>query len=397
MGAPAGVCDPSWIKAKPLPLRGPNWVPTECESPLYHNAMRILQVLKELKHGGAENVVISLLKGVQAQGHQIAVAATPGEWSDRFPGSHYRLPQTGLDPRHMLAGARGVALAVADFRPDIVHAHNPGIIAATALATRRGRTVPAVGTTHGGVSAATLGRHARLFGLAGLPIISCGPGVTSELQRHRFSPAITIPNGIDLTIPDRRPDSVAVRASLAIPADQPMIVFVGRLTPAKNQQQAIKALIQLPDTRLVLCGDGPARTNLETLAADVGVADRVQFLGMRKDVGDLVRAADALVLTSLYEGLPLTLLESMSIGTPVIATSAIGNRELIDHEVNGLLVPVGDPTALAAAIRQLLSDRELATRLTAGAHATVREYTVTGMVQRHLSYYESTIARHATR
>lgn len=141
-------------------------------------------------------------------------------------------------------------------------------------------------------------------------------------------------------------------------ADRPTLLAVARLHPWKGIDHLILALHQLRDLRLVVVGDGPDRPRLAELAAPLG--DRALFTGAlaQKRVHRLMRAADALALYSGYEGLSHTLLESLQLGTPALASDIGGNAEIVQHGVNGLLVPYNDPAALRQGIAQLLDRRQ---------------------------------------
>ena len=140
--------------------------------------------------------------------------------------------------------------------------------------------------------------------------------------------------------------------------DRPTLITVARLQRWKGIDHLIRALSAMPDLRLIVVGDGPDRPRLAALAAKQG--DRVSFTGQlaRQRVLTLIKAADGLALYSGYEGLSHTLLESLQLGTPVLASDIGGNREVVRHGVNGLLLPYPDVAALQRGISQLLDRRE---------------------------------------
>ena len=140
--------------------------------------------------------------------------------------------------------------------------------------------------------------------------------------------------------------------------DGPTLITVARLQPWKGIDHLIAALSQLPDLRLVVVGDGPDRARLEALARPLG--KRVTFTGLlaASEAHRLMAAADGLALYSGYEGLSHTLLESLQLGTPVLASDIGGNREIVSHGVNGLLIPHVDVSALRWGIQQLLERRD---------------------------------------
>lgn len=149
------------------------------------------------------------------------------------------------------------------------------------------------------------------------------------------------------------------------------LITICRLVPWKGVDAVIRALPALPDTRLVVAGDGPMRAGLESLARECGVAERVLLLGdvPHFAVHGYLRQCDAFILNSTYEGLPHVVLEAMAAGIPVIATDAGGTGEVVRDGITGSLVPVGDETALCAAITRIWQDSKFAGRLIANATA----------------------------
>ena len=155
--------------------------------------------------------------------------------------------------------------------------------------------------------------------------------------------------------------------------DASTLVFVGRLTSQKGLRVALEALREVPSARLQLVGDGPERERLVRLARDLGLADRVVFAGAlpRDRVLRRLAGARAAILPSLWENLPHAAVEALSVGTPVVATAVGGVPEVVHDDVNGLLVPPGDPHALAGAIARIVEDSALRARLAAAAQPSV--------------------------
>jgi glycosyltransferase involved in cell wall biosynthesis len=191
-------------------------------------------------------------------------------------------------------------------------------------------------------------------------------------------------------------DRATVRAELGIGPDQRVILAVARLTQWKGIDTVIRALRTLNLTegnrnRLVVVGEGPDRARLEALAAELPIGV-VRFIGEqpRREVGRWMLASDLLALCSGYEGLSHVLLEAMAAGLPVLASDVGGNRALVKDGENGLLVPYGDVSAMAATLQRLLDDAELRTRLGATARAEAAERTVDRLVDRTLAvFYEA--------
>ena len=161
-------------------------------------------------------------------------------------------------------------------------------------------------------------------------------------------------NGVDAQA-FRPADRVTARAALGL--DGPALLSVGHLIERKGHHRTIAALRALPDATLLIAGEGPLRADLEALAARLGVAARVRFLGARPqaDLPDLYTAADAMVLASSREGWANVLLESMACGTPVVASPIPGNPEVVQSREAGLIAPANTPEGIAEAVRDLLA------------------------------------------
>ena len=151
------------------------------------------------------------------------------------------------------------------------------------------------------------------------------------------------------------------------------IAFAGRLTAQKSLSRALEAVRAADGVRLVIAGDGPDRAPLEAQAERLGLDDRVRFLGAqpRERVVELFHAADATILTSSWENFPHTVVEALAVGTPVLAMEAGGVGEVVEDGVNGLLVPAGDTSALAEAVRRYFGDADLRDGLRSRAAASV--------------------------
>lgn len=158
--------------------------------------------------------------------------------------------------------------------------------------------------------------------------------------------------------------------------DGPTLAFAGRLTPQKSLDVALHALARSRGVSLVLAGDGPDAEQLRRLAGELSLDGRARFVGPqpREAVFELLRAADAALLSSSWENFPHMVVEALAVGTPVVATATGGVAEIVDDGRNGLLVPPGDPDALAAAIHRFFGDEELRDRLRAAAVQSVAEY-----------------------
>ena len=201
-----------------------------------------------------------------------------------------------------------------------------------------------------------------------------------------------IPNAVATGAP--APFDEELRRSLGAADGMPLVLTTARLEPQKGLPHLLDAAMMVPDASFVVAGEGPDRAALEARIAALGLAGRVRLLGHRDDVRQLLAVADLFVLPSLNEGLPLSVLEAMGAGVPVVATSAGGTAEIVRDGVTGVLVPPGDAGALADAIRSLLSDRARSTRLAAAGRDLVgREHSASAMAAATARLYEDILAR----
>ncbi|MER3409103.1 MAG: hypothetical protein C4306_03150 [Thermoleophilia bacterium] len=170
------------------------------------------------------------------------------------------------------------------------------------------------------------------------------------------------------------PERGAAREALG--EDRPLLVFAGRIGRQKALEVALAAVAQVEGVSFLVAGEGPERAAMERRAQALGLGDRVRFLGPlpRQRVLELFRAADATVLSSTWENFPHAVIESLAVGTPVIATRVGGVAEVVEEGVNGLLVPPGDAQALAQAIRRLLAEPGLRQQLAAKAEDSVARF-----------------------
>lgn len=345
--------------------------------------MRILHAIQELGTGGAERVVVALAQGAQVAGHEVAVASVAGSLADEIDGPHYSLPLVERRVWRLPGAIFVLRRAVHSFRPDLVHAHNPGLAAAAGPATLRGRRPPGLVSVHG-VPDEDYRRAAQVLRLAGLRVVACGPGVELGLEEAGLRPAATILNGVS---PAPRPaDRAALAREWGIPSDRPLAIAVGRLVPVKNHELAIRALAEVDGATLAIVGEGPLRDDLLRVAKAAGVEDRVVFAGLRPDARELIGAADAVVLPSRAEGLPLVALEALAAGTPLVAAAVRGVRELVDDDT-AFLAPPDDPSALAAELRRALTDKELADRVSRAGLKVAARHSVEAMVAAYLDLY----------
>jgi glycosyltransferase involved in cell wall biosynthesis len=229
--------------------------------------------------------------------------------------------------------------------------------------------------------------------------------VRSWLLGQGYDPAkiVVIRNGVDLNRFSHAPDAGRIRRELGIPVTAPIVAVASRLHRLKGIEQFLEAAAvvgrRFPDVRFLVIGEtSPTeRTYLDdltALAARLGIRDRVVFTGLRDDVPVLLACSAVSVMPSLNEALSNVLLESMASGVPVVATRVGGTPEAVQDGVTGLLVPPGDPGALARSINRLLSDPEFAERLGRGGRQRVRrQFSLDAMVQATERLYHMLLER----
>jgi len=174
------------------------------------------------------------------------------------------------------------------------------------------------------------------------------------------------------------------QAAWRIPLDAPVVGTVTRLSPQKAPLDFVKAMgivaQSIPNARFMMVGDGPLRPQMESLAAELGIADRLILTGLRRDVPELMAAFDVFVLSSLWEGLPRVLPQAMATGLPIVATAIDGNAEAVSDGVNGILVPPANPSALSKAVIKLLNNPQLAKQLGQAGKKRAAEFSAEKMV-----------------
>jgi glycosyltransferase involved in cell wall biosynthesis len=292
----------------------------------------------------------------------------------------------GRKPGRDFGVSRRMARAVRERRIEVIHAHQYTPFFYSALAkvlcgfgpkvilTEHGRHYPdRVSPVRRGLNRLVFDRLAdavnacSLFSAEGLVKIDGFAGARVGV----------IENGIEVDRYGPPADKALAKADVGLNPHRRHLVHVARHHPVKDQVTLVRGFARaaphLPDVDLVMAGDGPLRDELEARARELKVHERVHFLGIRTDVPELMRAADAFALTSLSEAASLTLLEAMASALPVIATNVGGNPELARHEREGLLFPRRDAEGCATAIRRVFEDPQLAARLGAAGRARAEE------------------------
>ena len=299
-------------------------------------------------------------------------------------------------PLGLSGGVRALALArlLRTRRPAIFHATLSWPLAAKwALAAAVAARVPAVGSVQL-IPEFELGRSSywqlRALAAGVGRYVGVSRDVATELVERFHWPAAKVEVVYNAVCIDRfgAAPSPALRQELKLGRGLPVVLTCARLDPQKGHPTLLRAAAKLPGAAFVFAGEGPERGGLEDLAAELGVADRIFFLGYRSDIPELLAACDVFALPSLYEGSSLAVLEAMAAGRAVVSSKIGGTDELIEDGENGILLTPGDDEGLAAALGRLLGDEDLRRRLGAAARRRVEaDFTPEAMRDRILAIY----------
>jgi glycosyltransferase involved in cell wall biosynthesis len=285
-------------------------------------------------------------------------------------------------------------------RIDLIHAHLPftGVVARLAGKITGAKVVYTEHNLWGRLNPAMRLANRLTFGLND-HAIAVSQDVAKSMRGIDRSKLTVIDNGIDCARLAATPDqSAAVRAEFNIPTGDFLVGKVANLTPKKNHENLIEAFALLcrrhPAATLLLIGQTVDREPLlRRLANERGVGDKVLFAGARTDIPRLLRALDVFVMSSDFEGLPIALLEALSLARPVVATAVGGIPGVVRDGVDGSLVPPRDPQALAARLGELASSTDLRASMGASGQERVRSgYDISRMVTRVETIYRQVLA-----
>jgi len=356
----------------------------------------VMHILSSFEVGGAETVALEIGRRMDRAAFRVLSCSLsrPGPMEARFleagiqPLSLRRSKVIrGLDP--LLVWRLAALCRREEVR--VLHCHNSF---PTRYGTMAARLVPGavvVATQHAVWPNGAMDRPSILARITS-PFVTHFIAVADGVLRAgitrgdiRGDRATVIHNGVDVK---RFAPSVA-------PAPSRGTVVVGcvaRLSREKRHVLLMRAVKEVsrgcPEVRLHLVGDGPLRETLEAETRRLALADRVEFFGTRGDVPELLRSMDIFAMASSTEGLPLTVLEAMACGVPVVATRVGAVEEVVDHGRNGFLVPPEDPAALAAAIERLVRDEDLRTRMgNAGREIAVEQFDISAAARKHEDLY----------
>lgn len=364
--------------------------------------IRLLMVVDSMQVGGGERQVVDVAAALHGRGYEVTVACSADGMLSHVleaAGVPARILMDRLVKRRISLGyAWKLRRLLREERFDLVHAHVYASVVASALATL-GMGVPLVITQHS--EGGWRGPRTRLIGgwayRRAERVIAVSHGIRDTLVARDHVPAeriVLIPNGVPGT-----DGTTGMEPKLP---EGPIVGMVSRLEPEKGVRVLLQAapaiLARFPACHMVVVGDGSLRGELEGRVAEIGLQDRVHFLGFQPRAPALMDRFDLLVLPSLSEGTPLVVLEAMAAGVPVVASDVGGIPGQIRNGQEGLLVPPGDPMALSQACIELLSDPGRARQLGAnGRQRAASCFDHETMVHRIEAVYQAVLAGAAGR
>jgi glycosyltransferase involved in cell wall biosynthesis len=336
---------------------------------------RLLQAMAGARHGGAEIFFVRLAAALQRAGEQQRVLIRRDrDRSQRLRDAGVAVAELGFGGALDVASRLAFRREIADWRPHIV----------LSWMNRATRLCPRGDFVHVG----------RLGGYYDLKYYRrCDHLIGNTRAIVAYAVAAGWPEDRIDYLPNFVPDLRQRAGSGAAAAGRPLALALGRLHPNKGFGLLLEALAATRGIALWIAGDGPLRGRLERQAVRLGIAERVTFLGWRKDVSELLAVADLLLCPSLSEPLGNVVIEAWSAGLPVVATRSAGPAALIEHDETGILVPLpeepdGGPAALARAIERVCNDAALRARLgRAGRRAYEAEFTEAAVVAQYRGFF----------
>lgn len=365
--------------------------------------INLLYIIESLNNGGAEVLTIRLTERIDRKrfNPMICSLSDQGPLRDILEEKNITYFTLGKKEGKDFGLPSRIRKLLKAKQIDIVHTHNQGPLLYTFLATRFLKHVVLIHTEHINLkmelSYST--RH-MIFHWILLRFINGFISIAQHLSDHFVknynlskNKIITIPNGIDVAKFEFIQRTQTLKEELGFPEDTIIIGNISALREQKDHKTLISSMEivkkQLPEAKLVIAGGGVLEKTLKQFVREKDLEEHVVFLGYRSDVANLLSGFDIFALSSLYEGLPLCLLEAMAAGLPVVATDVVGSNELIDNKYDGILIRAKDPDALGRALIELISDDKLRKKLGANGKNTVKHrYDFDKSVKNYENFYE---------
>lgn len=354
-------------------------------------------------YGGAERALLTLCAGLDSGSWRQLLIHRPDAPVQLIREAAALGVETRVSARAQgrdLVGLQRLTRLLREERAAVLHAHLPWPLRCTRglVAAMLART-PAIIATQQLYATLPLSRRLRQRALSqGVHrYVAVSQAMADEMARDLVVPARklrVVRNSVASQAFDRPPDP-ALRVILTEGADRPIVLTLARLVGRKGLNTLVDAAALVPAALFVVAGEGEDRSLLESRIRQLGLEERVRILGQRDDIPALLASCDLFVLPSLFEGLPLSILEAMAAGKPVIATAVPGTREAVKEGETGLLFPPGDAPALAHAITSVLADQALAARLGRAGQVRVRQEFSAEMMTRQVEAVYGEVLRSA--
>ena len=353
----------------------------------------ILLFSRSTQHGGTENVIVQLCEILKPLCNKVVVCTADGfdvRTINKLGIHHYMLPDiTDKSLKTMLAISRKLKLIVRNERITVIHSHHRMAAFYTELLFRE--NIIKIANAH---NTFTDKRKLTQFVYRNTHVIAVGEKVKENLVEYygiSEKQVVVIHNAIKPF--DRRVTPIKEFREMK-EAGYMLVGNIGRLSEQKGMkyfiQAAAKTLEAYPMTRFYIVGDGDERRELEHLAKRLLPKGALVFLGYRADIQNVMSQLDFVVLSSLWEGFPLTPIEAFSVGKTVVATDVDGTPEIVEDGKNGLLVEAGDVDSLTGAIAKIIGDKDLRERLGRNAYRRyAEEFSYEKMAERYVKYYRA--------
>ena len=343
--------------------------------------MRLLHVMASRALGGAETYAVDMMLALHRAGiDQCVVTPADAPRTAELAAAGLRLAPAPLARRWRFAQRAALARLIRAEQPDLIHCW----MRRAASLLPASRPAPTIGWFGGYYDPARFTRCDWLIGVT--------PGIIAHMVEHGVPAerALYVP-----TFPSIEPAPPIARAALDTPAGARVVLALSRLHPKKGLDTLLDAMARLgPEYHLWLAGEGELRAALEAQTARLGLGARVHFLGWRTDRAALLGAADVCTLPSRYEPFGTVILEAWAARVPLVAAASAGPAATVTDGDTGLLVPIDDAPALAAALGRAAEDAALRDRLIAAGHAAyVRDYTPEAVTTRMRAAYDRILGR----
>jgi len=362
--------------------------------------LRVLQILHGLSPAGAEQLVYEMsIANRPCLVTQVACLDHEGPLADELRaqgiGVHFTRRREGID----LNQIRCLSRLIGSFKPHVVHAHQYTPFFYGSLASLLAGRGKVLFTEHGRHFPDVVGWKRKAFNRF-LSLRAAHVTAVCDFTRRRLveregiaaGKIEVVYNGVDVERFENRPGPAEARRRLGLGADARVIMQVGTFRPVKDQATALRAMCLVrkedPLALLVFVGDGPDRPACERLARSLSLQQAVRFLGVRRDMPQVLSAADVFLLTSLSEAHSVSLLEAMACGLPIVATNVGGIPETVVDNETGLLAPAGDARAIARCLLRLLAQDDLRRRMgQAGLQRVRARFPRSRMHRRYMEIY----------